>query len=333
MDNINQLLVCPICHGNLSAVDDIARCNACGINFYKNKNIFSFICREMYQSDEEYRNAIQIIDFWGKGWEKRLAEPEHKYIFLLDQQGIKNYIEDNVNFQKDNDFLMEHEIDLRNIQGKTALNIGCGAGTESLILAYYGAHCIAMDITAQAAEAADRLIKIVETNGYGIQGDARFLPLESESVDLIYSSGVLHHSPDIRRSIEEIHRVLKPGGHAYIMLYAKWSLMFIQQRMIGILKGYITREKQNKYMSESGEGAWQTEARKNPYTETFTKAECAELFMNYKNIGIRKGGFSLSQIAKISKIIPSDRLEKFSKKYLHFLDPHLGACIFIDAEK
>jgi ubiquinone/menaquinone biosynthesis C-methylase UbiE len=287
----------------------------------------------MYPSDEAYTKAIKVIEFWGKGWEKRLSEPDHDYIFLLDKEEIKKYIEDDVQFHNQNHFLITYELDLHNIHGKIALNIGCGAGNESLILAYYGAHCIGMDITVQAADAANRLMKKVGTNGYGIQGDARFLPLESESIDLIYSSGVLHHSPDIRRSVEEIHRVLKPGGHTYIMLYAKWSLMFMQQRMIGVLKGYLSREQQNRYMAESGERDWQTESRKNPHTDTFTKAECAELFKNFRKVQVRKGSFSLGQLAMIGKIIPVDRLDRFSKKYLHFLGPHAGACVFIDAEK
>jgi hypothetical protein len=103
--------------------------------------------------------------------------------------------------------------------------------------------------------------------------------------------------------------------------------------MIGILKGCLSREQQNRYMAESGERDWQTESRKNPHTDTFTKAECSELFSNFKNVRIRKGSFSLSQIAKIGKIIPPERLDRCSKKYLRFLEPHIGACLFIDAEK
>jgi SAM-dependent methyltransferase len=287
----------------------------------------------MYSSDDAYIKAMEIIDFWGKGWEKRLAEPDHDYIFHLDHDGIVAYVHDDVRFQSENDFLMAHELDLQDIEGKIALNIGCGAGTESLILAYYGAHCIGMDITIQAVDAANRLIKSSGGSGCGLQGDARFIPLKTDSIDFVYSNGVLHHSPNIGRSVDEIHRVLKPGGHAYVMLYAKWSLKFMQQRMIGILKGYLSREKQDRYMAESGEGAWQTESRKNPYTDTFTKTECMELFKNFENVKIRKGGFSLSQIAKIGKIIPAERLDRCSKKYLRFLEPHIGACIFIDAEK
>lgn len=328
-----DVFACPMCHNALQLSDFTSNCSRCGIAYQHKGNILSFICREMYCSDEEYRSAMQVIDFWGKGWEKRLAEPEHDYIFLLDNDGIGTFIENDVRTHNENHSLMNRELDLQNIRGKIALNIGCGAGTESLIIAYHGAHCIGMDITVQAADAADRLIKKIGGSGYGIQGDARFLAFRADSIDLVYSSGVLHHSPNIRRSVEEIYRVLKPGGHAYVMLYARWSLMFMQQRIIGISRGYVSREKQDRFMAETGEGAWQTESRKNPHTDTFTKMECADIFRNFRKVRIRKDGFSLNQVAKIGKIIPSDRLDRFSKKYLRFLGRHIGACLYIDAEK
>jgi len=222
---------------------------------------------------------------------------------------------------------------LSRIEGQIALNIGCGAGTESLILSYFGAKTIALDITSQAANVTDYLIRQINKTGYGIQGDARFIPIESLSVDLVYSSGALHHSPDIQRSVNEIYRVLKPNGRAYVMLYASYSLMFGQQRIIGIVKGNISKNNQRKYMSSTGEGAWVTKSLKNPYTETFRKSELHSLFRKFSSVKIRQTGFSLSQLALSRKIIDSEKLNNLSNKYLSFLSPHLGACLYITAKK
>jgi ubiquinone/menaquinone biosynthesis C-methylase UbiE len=333
MDSINRLFACPICRSNLSIMDDVAQCNVCGINYNKREDVFSFICREMYDSNLAFENAQKTIEFWGSGWKKRFNEPDHKFLFEFDHNSLINYVKTAVEMHRKLQSIMAMELDLSRIEGQVALNIGCAPGAESLILSYFGAKTIAMDITSQAANAAAYLIRKINKTGYGIQGDARFIPIESSSVDFVYSSGVLHHSPDIQRSVKEIYRVLKPGGRAYIMLYATYSLMFGQQRIIGIVKGNISKKRQRKFMSSTGEGAWITESFKNPYTETFRKNELQLLFREYKNVSIRQAGFSLSQLALIGKVIDREKLNNFSDKYLSFLSPYLGACLFITAQK
>ena len=49
--------------------------------------------------------------------------------------------------------------------------------------------------------------------------DAENLPFSDNSFDIVYSYGVLHHSPDTAQAIREVHRVLRPGGSARIMIY------------------------------------------------------------------------------------------------------------------
>jgi ubiquinone/menaquinone biosynthesis C-methylase UbiE len=302
---MQHLLVCPICHGKLVDLD----CASCHVTFPRKNGVPSFICREMYPSDDAYVSALRIIDFWGAGWEKRLEDPEHKSLFEYNEEDLARWIEKDIESQKSSDSLIGVDLSLDSLKGKVALNIGAGAGTEALLLAFSGAHCIAMDVTSQAARAAEYFIRKIRGEGMGIQADARYIPLEDSSVDVVYSSGVLHHSPDMARSIAEIHRVLKPGGRAYIMLYATWSIMFVQMGL----------------MLSMGERAWETGNKKNPHTTTYTKHECRTLFSQFKNVTVRKTGASLKQIQMVGRFMPTtfDRL----------LDPYLGARLNIVAEK
>ncbi len=247
-----------------------------------------FICKEMYESVADYEAAMQIIDFWGNGWRKRLEEPEHKFIYQLDAAELRRYADESMAWHTQNNTLMGLEVPLENLGNCVALNIGCGAGDEAIILANKGADCIAMDITAPAAQATDSLLRLLDA-GIGIQGDARFLPFADNSIDLVYSSGVLHHSPDIYKSIEEIRRVLKPGGRAYIMLYARWSIVFVQEKL----------------MRWSGEEAWETEGRKNPCTTTYSVADCKRMFSRFQDVRVSKRGASLKQFAKIGRMLPT----------------------------
>lgn len=298
-------IVCPICHETLD--DD--GCGSCKAKFNKRPGVRSLICREMYPSDQAFASALQIIEFWGKGWEMRLDDAEHKPVFECDLGALKTWVEKDIEWQKANDSLLGVDLSMDSLNGKSVLNIGAGAGTEALLLSYSGANCIAMDITSQAAEAAEFLIRRIGGKGLGIQADARFIPLRDASVDLVYSSGVLHHSPDLARSIAEIHRVLKPGGRAYVMLYATWSIIFVQMRL----------------MLSMGEKAWETESRKNPHTTTYTKRECEEIFSAFENLSVRKTGASLKQLKLIGSFMPT--------RFDRFLDPYLGPRLNIVAQK
>jgi SAM-dependent methyltransferase/uncharacterized protein YbaR (Trm112 family) len=333
MSRLYSILACPICHDNLEISQNSANCVYCGIRFNFKGRVLSFICREMYESDLDFQDAQKIIEFWGKGWAKRLKEPDHEYIFQLDPKDFEGFISDSVQFHQDNRFLITQELDLDSIKYNVALNIGPGAGGESLIFSHFGSHCIGMDITNEAACAADYLLKKHNKSGFGIQADARFVPIKTASVDFVYSSGVLHHSPDILRSANEIWRVLKPGRTAYIMLYSTYSIMFLAMRIKGILLGHISKVKQKTYMSCSGEGEWRTGVLKNPHTDTFTMRQCANLFKRFKELNIRKGSFSIGHLPGITRFISPERLDRLSRKYVHFLEPYLGTCLFIKAKK
>jgi SAM-dependent methyltransferase len=56
-------------------------------------------------------------------------------------------------------------------------------------------------------------------------GDAESLPFADGTFDVVYSWGVLHHSPDTPKAFREVLRVLKPGGEARIMIYQTWSIV------------------------------------------------------------------------------------------------------------
>lgn len=303
MTDLKELCACPICKKKLVGHD----CEACGISF-SHGAVRSFICREMYSSEQSFAEAMRVIDFWGNGWRKRLEEPDHKFIYELDADGLKDYADQSLAWCKANRTLMAVEVPVQDLTGAIALNIGCGAGDESVVLARCGASCIAMDITAPAAEATDLLLRKLGC-GEGVQADARFIPLKDEAVDIVYSSGVLHHSADLPKSIAEIHRVLKPGGAAYIMLYATWSIVFLQERML----------------RWSGEAAWETEGRKNPCTTTYSAAECRELFSAFESVSISKRGASLRNFAKIGRFMPTT--------FDRYIDGPLGANLNIVAKK
>jgi SAM-dependent methyltransferase/uncharacterized protein YbaR (Trm112 family) len=101
-------------------------------------------------------------------------------------------------------------------RGKKILDVGCGIGRHAYYAAHYGAEVWAVDIS-DAVEVAAK-----NTRGAAvrvIQADLNHLPFPTESFDLVYSMGVLHHLPEPERAAQHLLRFVKPGGEFRMFLY------------------------------------------------------------------------------------------------------------------
>jgi len=110
-----------------------------------------------------------------------------------------------------------------NAAGLKVLEVGCGLGTDGAQFAEAGADYTGIDLTDAAVELARKRFELFDLSGKFQTADAENLPFEDNTFDVVYSHGVLHHTPDTRQAIREIHRVLRPGGRAIVMLYHRDS--------------------------------------------------------------------------------------------------------------
>lgn len=111
----------------------------------------------------------------------------------------------------ENRFIVQQMGDL---QGKYLLDLGCGAGENSVYFAKRGAVCVASDYSPGMVQVT---LQLAERHGVGIEGcvaDAMTLHFPDNSFDYVYASNLLHHLPNPEGAIAEMHRVLKPGGKA-----------------------------------------------------------------------------------------------------------------------
>jgi SAM-dependent methyltransferase len=115
-----------------------------------------------------------------------------------------------------------------NVAGKQVLEIGLGEGADSERLIREGAHWSGVDLTTESVLRVRTRLSLRDLP-YGElrQGSALQLPFPDNSFDMVFSHGVLHHIPDIKRAQQEIHRVLRPGGELVMMVYARWSLNYL----------------------------------------------------------------------------------------------------------
>ncbi len=121
-------------------------------------------------------------------------------------------------------------------QGSRILEIGVGAGSDHAQWLASGAWAVGTDLTEAAARMTAENARSRGLRARLFVGDAERLPLASASFDLVYSWGVLHHSPDTAAALAEVYRVLRPGGLARMMVYhvPSWSagMLWVQHALL-----------------------------------------------------------------------------------------------------
>ncbi len=116
-------------------------------------------------------------------------------------------------------FLEESQLSARDFQGKLVLDAGCGMGRYSLVVRAWGAEVVALDLS----ESLDRLMQAARSDPHlhVVQGDLLRPPFKKDSFDMVYSHGVLHHTPDTRQAFRALAPLVKPGGLLSVWLYGK----------------------------------------------------------------------------------------------------------------
>jgi ubiquinone/menaquinone biosynthesis C-methylase UbiE len=108
---------------------------------------------------------------------------------------------------------------------KDVLELGVGQGTHAQLIAPRCKSFTGIDLTSHAANMTSRRFRVFGTPGNVVQMDAEEMTFADGSFDYVWSWGVIHHSADTRRVLQEVHRVLRPSGVCTVMIYYRswWS--------------------------------------------------------------------------------------------------------------
>src|ERR1051326_1859047 len=117
-----------------------------------------------------------------------------------------------------NQFCLETARDREGLRGKIVLDAGCGNGQLSEELSYTGATVVALDYSTSVFH-AERKRKSV--NVHFVRGDLQAPPFGIDIFDIVYSSGVLHHTPDTYKTFSAVAQLVRPDGCFYIWLYRR----------------------------------------------------------------------------------------------------------------
>lgn len=295
-----SILRCPTCTGvQLHATEQQILCTDCHASYPVVDGIASLL--PPASRENTFKRSMQ--EFWGSGWTKRHHDDFHteeRTRFTLDL-GAMQLLAD---IRGDNQF---REMMALPLAGKRVLEVGCGAGHSSIIFALQGAQVVGSDLTASAVAMTQQKFRLLGLDAMAVQADAEYLPFADESFDVVFSSGVLHHTPNIEQAVGHLHRVLKPGGHVIVMLYAQRSFYYLVSLLLiqGILFGGIMRHGRD-WLGHLTERGWLTSGAKlNPLTRVYSRRTMRRLFRRFSVHGFRQDGFNWADIFPgIYRLIP-----------------------------
>jgi SAM-dependent methyltransferase len=246
-------------------------------------------------------------------WNKQPCNIKHSSCEI----GTKEYF-DQVENRK---YLVESHIpefaEFSKWRGKRVLEIGCGIGTDAVNFAKNGADYTGIELSNTSLEITKQRFDLFKLKGRFFNIDAQQLEELSKvgnDFDLIYSFGVIHHSPDPQKIIDNCLQLLKNEGTLKIMVYAENSW--------------------KKIMIDSGFD--QYEAQSNcPVAYTYTNNQIYNMLTNFRNIQINQEHIFPYKIPdyKQYKYIKEDWFEHMPENLFRTLEKKLGWHLCITCQK
>ncbi len=196
--------------------------------------------------------------------------------------GSREFFDEVEKFRYDTQPFMKKIAEFDKFAGKRVLEIGCGLGTDLLQFARGGADVTGIDLTPNSIELVQKRFRMESLQVDARVADAENLPFANDSFDLIYSFGVLHHTPNTQKAIDEVYRVLKPGGRIIIMLYNKTSLHV----WLGVPL-YLFTQLIRKPIKNGGKlvDNWIRvyDGNENPLGKAYSRSEMEAMFSKFRN--------------------------------------------------
>jgi len=213
-------------------------------------------------------NKLAVRDFWNEA-----SCGERLYLGGLTRQDYSQQAEQRYELEP---YILRFA-DFSAWKGCDVLEIGVGLGADHQRFAEAGATLHGIDLTPRAVDHTQRRLRAFDLESSLAIGDAEHLAFLDGRFDLVYSWGVIHHSPDTAAAAREIHRVLKPGGMAKIMIYHTWSMVGIMLWVrYALLRAKPWRSLRSIY----------SEHLESPGTKAYSRRQARELFKDFRSVSI-----------------------------------------------
>lgn len=251
----------------------------------------------MSANSDELKQQVQ--DYWNKETCGTWVTDSTKF--------TKEYFEDieKDRYEKQPEILEFAEFD--KFAGQKLLEVGVGAGTDFVQWVRGGAKAYGIDLTEEAIRHLDYRLELYGLKAEGFKvADCENLPFEDNTFDIVYSWGVIHHTPNTLKALDEIIRVLKPNGLAKIMIYNRKSVLaYLFWVKHALLKGKFTKSVAWvlwNYMESVGTKAYTIDEVKDILNQRPVKEANVKAYISYYD-KLERFSPILQFVAKITKIL------------------------------
>lgn len=263
---------------------------------------------------------------------------------FIEFEDWKNFFINYDSFKERNEPHIFEELEKIDFKGKRVLEIGLGQGTEAQKIIQAGAVYNGIDFTEESIERMKIRCELFSLSYESLHVmNAENLDFPDESFDIVFSHGVLHHSPHIRKIINEIFRVLKKNGMVVVMLYHKNSinyhisikfirrlgifLLFIpgisklvskitkedpgrlEKHIINLRRAGLSYLKMKNFIHKSTDGP------ENVFSSIFSRNEARRLFSKFRDLSYSIHFLNVRHLPIIRNIFPAALKKTMDSKY------------------
>ena len=125
-------------------------------------------------------------------------------------------------------------VDFEAWRNRDVLDVGCGAGVEVVRFARAGAHVAGVDLSSSAVNLTRQNLNQQDLAASLAVADGESLPFASNSFDYVFAHGVIQYAASDRHVVDEVHRVLRPGGTALFQVYNRVSWLHVLSKVMKV---------------------------------------------------------------------------------------------------
>lgn len=171
-----------------------------------------------------------LLDEIRKYWDEHIHDLE----LAKHPVGSVGFFADLAEYRFDKLRYLSKVVNFSGYKGKRVLEVGCGVGIDLFRFASGGADVTGVDLAEKSIDLARSYFEKHGLNGSFLQANGEALEFVDDSFDMVYAHGVIQYTANARKMVDELYRVVKPGGEVIMMVYNRRSWLNFMSKTFGV---------------------------------------------------------------------------------------------------